>query len=126
MSEPVLERPRSKIDVLREVALRYADADTDEDFRRADENLVKASARAAYEAVSERIRRGIAERRARGERVGRAPKVEPERAARLAARVGVAKAAALLGISQRTVYRALSETGLVAGRCLPLAGSCGP
>jgi hypothetical protein len=86
-----LARP-SGLERLREAALRYADAEDDEDFRRAEDNLRKA----AY-AIARRANGG-----------GRPAKVQVDTALAALRAVGSLRgAAALLGCSHVAVWRAL-------------------
>ncbi len=107
LSGPIAERPKTKLGVLREAALRYAHADSDEEFAKAEANLIKASARAALEAKGEVIRQRLCELRKQGAKLGRPPKADPARAAELVKALGIARAAEHLGVSRRTVERAV-------------------
>lgn len=120
LSAPITPRldPRAK---LIEAALAYAQAEEDGDFEVAAEQLVVAAKRYAPAAVEElqrrthmawrkSIRLGIARKKAAGVewRPGPPPVVTPERAREAVTRAGsVRKAAVALGVTRRTVQRAL-------------------
>lgn len=86
----VLPRP-SGLERLREAALKYADAEGDEDFRRAEDNLRKAAAALM--------------RRARGGRPATVAHEEALNALRAAG--SLRRAAAVLGVSAWAVLRAI-------------------
>lgn len=79
-------------------------AETDEDYQRAKWNVTKALKRlSAHERVAALQAGRIAAAR-RGVRMGRKLKAEPERAVKLAAKIGPRRAAQRLGVSLRTVW----------------------
>lgn len=78
VNEALTERPESKIDVLREAALAYAEAEEDDDFRRAEDSLRKAAERFGAE-TARRAEAMIRSERARRAGLARAAKLTPER-----------------------------------------------
>lgn len=100
----------TKLARLRAAALAYAEADTDQDYDRADDNLIKSAAAARCAAIGKLTRDGMARLKAQGVHVGRPSKVDPELAAQAVAEAGSMKRAAVaLLVSVRTVRRALRK-----------------
>jgi hypothetical protein len=109
LTAPKQER-LSPAERLREAALRYAEAEDDAAFQAAARDLVRAARQFGPSTHGELVRLGQAEARRRGVHVGRRPVVDPETACATAARLGsTARAAEALGVSPRTVQRALSR-----------------
>lgn len=102
----------SPLDVVAAAAERYASAEEESDFVKARDNLRKASARHGQAnfrlKVSQRTRRALSMARKRGVHLGRPVLVDGEKArAALAEHRTVARAAKALGVSERTLRRAL-------------------
>jgi hypothetical protein len=108
---PLAHRPSNALERLTEAAIAYAEADEDEDFARARDNLRKAAGVYGRRHVGERIRERLAELRAAGVRLGRPPLVDKAVVQHLAKEVGVGKAALLLGVSRVTVWRVVRRSG---------------
>lgn len=105
-------RPRSPLERLTEAALAYANAESDDEFDRAKDNLRKSAAAFAPNDRSTAIREALAELKRRGLKLGRPRKVEPEVAVRMVEQEGgVRKAALVLRVSRMAVSRALREAG---------------
>lgn len=103
-----LQAKPSGVERLREAALAYAEADEDDEFARADANLLKAAAAARASAIAELTRRALANLRAQGVRLGGPRKVEPELALRTVEEAGSLKRAAVkLAVSVKTIRRAI-------------------
>lgn len=101
-------RPESPMARLCEAAIVYANAEEDDDFARARDNLRKAASAYGGMSVPELVRRALEEARQRGVRLGRPPKVEPELVAKMVLEVGgLDEVAARLSVSVWTVRRAL-------------------
>jgi hypothetical protein len=110
LSAPAKERPSSPREWLREAALRYAEAETDAEYARADDNLRKAAASCGPVERELAIADAFERLRTRWERLGRPRRLTPEEAQRMVHQSGgVARAAAALGVSVRTVQRALRQ-----------------
>lgn len=113
VSGPIKERPKSKSEWLREAALAYADADSDDEeaFTRAVDSLRKAAAAfgsATNERVGELTREALALLKSKGVKLGRPHRVSPEQAEQAIQKYGsVTKAAKRLRINRATLYRAL-------------------
>lgn len=111
LSAEIRRRPQSPFERVTESIHAYTDADSDEDFARARDNLRKAIAAYSVTAAAELAREGQARAKANGIHVGRPAKVTPEVAALTVAELGsIVKAAKALEVSWRTVHRALHLT----------------
>jgi hypothetical protein len=105
---PLSKRPASALERLTEAAIAYAEAEEDDEFRRARDNLRKSAAAYAVRHPGETVREALARAKAQGVRLGRPPKLTPEKARELVDSAGsIKRAAAMLGVSRRTVRRAL-------------------
>ena len=121
-SMQLAKRPATPIERVREAALTYAEVDAEDDdaFRRADDNLRKAAIAYGAREVIDRIRKGLERRRQAGLHVGRPRKVEPKAAIDAVTETGsVQKAATKLGVSRYTVGRALRLAVFGGGRLTP-------
>lgn len=106
----ISRRPASALERLTEAALAYAEADRDDDWERAKDNLRKSATAYAAKHVSEATREAMARLRARGIHVGRPRKLDPETALRLVSEMGgIREAAIALQVSVWTVRRALRQ-----------------
>lgn len=117
MAPPIQARsktnPMSPLERLTEAAISYANADSDDEYDRARDNLRKAASAFGNKA-GEAIRIALADLRARGIKLGRPRKIEPEVAVRLAEQTkSIRKTALMLGVSRKTVQRALRQVGFV-------------
>jgi hypothetical protein len=107
-STPVAERGINPQDRLAEAIHSYVDAESDEEFSRARDNLRKVIAAARPSAIGELTREALAALKAQGVRLGRPPKVKAEAAVLvIQAAPSVRVAAEQLGVSARTLYRLL-------------------
>lgn len=114
------DRPKSSRERLTECVLAYADAEDDDAYARAWDNLRKAIAAHHPAAIGELTRAAMAELKSRGIHVGRPRKVEGDVAASMVAAAGsVPKAAARLHVSARTLFRALRERKRVHAERVP-------
>lgn len=108
-------RPRDGWARLTDAALAYAhDADEDEDYRKACDNVRKAAISYAEQERIRRAREAVAAKRARGERMGRPPSITvgcPE-LHRLVSELGIRKAAAHLEAGRMAVWRAVQRCSL--------------
>jgi hypothetical protein len=110
LNAEIRRRPTSAFERVTESIHAYVDADSDEDFARARDNLRKAVAAYSSQALADLARDGQRRARESGVHVGRPPKVTPEVATRAVSEHGsIAKAAAALGVSWRCVHRALTK-----------------
>jgi molybdenum-dependent DNA-binding transcriptional regulator ModE len=108
LSTEIRQRPQSAFERVTACIHAYVDADSDEEFARARDNLRKACAAYSQQATSELTREAMAKLKTAGVHVGRPPKVTREVAITVVAREGsMAKAALLLGVSWWTIRRAL-------------------
>lgn len=102
------KKPKSKLARLEEAALAYADAEGDDDFERAKDNLRKSAAAANPAVIAELTRAALAKLKRRGVKLGRPRKVDPADAVRILSEAGdIAEAAMRLQVSVKTVRRAL-------------------
>lgn len=126
LSASIRRRPKSPSERLYEAALAYANADGDDDYFRARDNLRKAAAAASpairaevdRELRSELTKKGLERVRAAGVHIGRPSKVHPAIAEKTVESVGsIDRAAALLRVSPSTIFRALKRVrgGLAKG-----------
>lgn len=113
---PVPQRPRTPFERATEAAIAYAEADDDDDFLRARDNLRKSIAACApsmrddlrRELISKLTRLALDALKARGVKLGRPSKVHPAVAEKTVEEAGgVRKAAAVLQVSVWTIRRAL-------------------
>lgn len=112
---PLAEAKRTPVQVLRDAAIGYADADSEDDEAalRADDRLRKAGSTFGLKEQARRISEGLRARAARGLPVGRPSKVSPVVAlAAVQTHGGVQQAAVVLGCSRWAVWRALRRSGL--------------
>ncbi len=106
----VTKRPASALERLTEAAIAYAEADEDEEFNRARDNLRKSAMSYGQRGVGELIRERLAEARARGVRLGRPPKLDVASVEILVVQWGgVRSAARALGVAASTVVEALRK-----------------
>lgn len=111
LSPAIRQRPKTPFERVTEAAIAYVDADADEDFARARDNLRKAVAAYGSTALADLAREGLERAKAQGVHLGRPRKVTQEQAIALVVQQGsISKAAVLLGVSWRTVHRALRMT----------------
>lgn len=111
LTAPKQERLSPK-DRLLEAAFRLAESDSENDaeYERNARALLRAARRLAPQASGEVVRRGMAEARTRGVRLGRPPEVTAEQAAEAVRTMGsIAAAARALGASRPAIYRALGR-----------------
>lgn len=111
-TRPVAKRHESAWERLTEAAISFRDSDSldDDGFERDTDRLRKAAYAYARQHVSERTREALARLRAEGVRIGRPRTIEPEATLRMVQELGGArKAAQALGVSVRTVRRALAQ-----------------
>lgn len=107
MSAPKQER-LTPAERLLELAIRLADADSDEEFRRARRGLLSAARALGPKLSGEIIRDAMAAARRRGVRIGRPPKLTADQArAALEEHGSVIAAARALGVHRRTLQRTL-------------------
>ena len=113
------------IEQLREAALSFADADTDDDraFRQADDRLRHSAKIYARRSHKEAVRSGLAEARARGVRLGPPRMLEGQRVADLVRRLGVLGAARVMGCSRITVWREVKGVSRSGSGKRPVAGA---
>lgn len=114
VSTALKQRPKSPLERLTEAAITYAEADGDEDYARARENLRKSSVAyapsARAEIISQLTREALAKLKAQGVTLGRPQKEVDHAQLVLEAESASARAvAAKLGVSVRTVWRALKR-----------------
>lgn len=111
MGEKTDPTPRhaSEADRHYKAAETYANAETEEQFRRAKDNLDKAAEAHVYSRHGKRISKALVKKAAEGIRLGRPPgttKMDPARVLKVVEQTGSAKrASAVLGIAVRTVRR---------------------
>jgi len=105
LAPPVEKRPESPLARLEEAALTYADAEDDQAFARAKDNLRKSALVYSRRTHPESIRRGIERVRRLGKRLGRPLRLTSEDAVRLVEQHGSIRAAARLSGIQRTVIQ---------------------
>lgn len=107
MSGELGRRSESAMELLAAAALRYAEADEDEEFDRARDNLRKRAAAFGARFISEATKEALARRRAEGAKLGRPTKLNPDTVLRLVEDLGGRRrAAAALGVSRWTIWRA--------------------
>lgn len=124
LSEPIAEPMSLKRRVI-EASLRLADANTDEEYERAERALVAVAREyglkeSAIDAMlekakrdrGERIRQGQQRAKANGSRIGRPPKLTAEVLRRLLSVSGLSR---VLGVDRKTVRRALRAHGEKVG-----------
>lgn len=112
MSPPIRQRPKTPFERITECVLAYADAEDDDDFAHARDNLRKAAAAYGSSATSELVRDALAKLKAAGVKLGRPRKVTLELVAEVIVREGrVCRAAAVLGVSRWTIRRAIAALG---------------
>jgi hypothetical protein len=117
LNAEIRRRPQSPFERVSESIHAYVDADSDEDFARARDNLRKAIAAYSGAALLELAHEGQARAKANGVHVGRPPKLQAELVAEVVRREGsMAKAALVLRVSWWTVRRALAKVRTSA-RC---------
>lgn len=111
----IRDSPKSEWEVLTENALAYANAESDEDFQRAKDNVRKAALTYGRVRHAEKTRQALAEAKASGTRLGRPPAVDAREAAQQAALAGLSETALALGVSVSTIKRALRRVGVKNG-----------
>lgn len=108
VSSPLTFRP-GDVERLQESALTYAGAESDEEWRRARDNLRKSAVAARPAILSELIRAALLSLKAKGVKLGRPRKFDPVAVAQMVESVGnISRAAVLLKVSRGVVYRALA------------------
>lgn len=101
---------RAPLEVLQDAALRYADADSDDDYRAATDVLRKAAQTYGRKAQHHLIAEGLWRRKAAGLPVGRPAKLTRSQAEAAVAKYGGRRTAArALGVSPRSLRRALKR-----------------
>lgn len=109
LTTPKVERlsPRARVV---EAAIRLADAETDEEFEKAERDVLRAAKQLAPSAHSELVRQGMAGARRRGVRLGRPASLTRAEAIALVSRHGSLRAAVRAGAAGRnTLRRALRQ-----------------
>lgn len=112
LSAPLKPAPHSRepLEVLTDAAIRYADAETDEEFKKAKDVLRKAAQNYGPKHQHHVIAEGLWRRKAAGLPVGRPAKItRAEAEAAVATNGGRRAAAKSLGVSPRTIRRALKR-----------------
>lgn len=110
LAAPLKPAPTSRppLEVLQDAALRYADAESDEDFRSATDVLRKSAKTYGRKEQHHRISEGLWRRKAAGLPVGRRPKLtRADAEAAVATEGGVRAGARALGVSLGAMRRAL-------------------
>ena len=93
-----------------EVAIRLADAETDEEFEKAKRDLLRTAKQTGPALHGELVRQGMATARKRGVKVGPPFTVDPLQVREAVTREGsITAAASALSVSRPTVYRALAR-----------------
>ncbi len=103
-----------------EASNRLAAADSDEDYELAVRAAITAGVGLGDKERRDLIRKAMAEARARGVRLGRPVVADGDEAARLYLLLGrVEQVAGVMRVSVRTIYRVLSQRGILAKRPNP-------
>lgn len=108
------QRPKTPLDRVREAALTYAEAEADEDFDRADDNLRKSAVAYTLKTrLAEMTKAGIEKARRKGVRIGRPPKLTEQGAVDLLRAHGgdVVEAAAAGQVHPKTLLKYLVLAG---------------
>jgi DNA invertase Pin-like site-specific DNA recombinase len=93
-----------------EVALRFAHAETDEEYSKAHRDLLRTAKQTGPSLHGELVRQGMAAAKKRGVKIGPPFQTDPVQVREAVTREGsIAAAARALRISRPTVYRALAR-----------------